>query len=235
MAGVLRHAGRPENGTVTVSVIAVDGPGGSGKTSVSRAVAMRLGLPHLDTGAYYRAATVAVLRAGVDLSDIHAVARCVAKTQLEYDHGRMTMNGQDVTLEIRSDEVTGAVSEVSAIPVVREQMVSLQRTWVREHGDQAVVEGRDIGTVVFPDAPLKVYLTAHPEVRAERRALEHPTSNDPSEIETDLRRRDTFDSSRSVSPLQQADDAVVIDTTDLSMDEVIDRAAELARAALNKA
>lgn len=214
------------------SVIAVDGPGGSGKTSVSRAVAMLLGLPHLDTGAFYRAATLAVLRAGVDPADHGAVLECVAATRLAYDQGRMNMNGEDVSDRIRSDDVTKAVSAVSAIPEVREQMVTLQRAWVAERAGRAVVEGRDIGTVVFPEAQLKIFLTARPDVRAERRAAQLPTGNDPVSVESDLRRRDTFDASRSVSPLQQADDAVVIDTSDLTMDEVIARAAELARGAL---
>lgn len=215
------------------TVVAIDGPGGSGKTSVSRAVALRLQLPHLDTGAYYRAATLVVLRAGADPADEVAVVGCLTGTRLEYDHGRMMLEGNDVSAEIRSDPVTKAVSAVSSYPAVREQMVALQRSWVQAREGRAVVEGRDIGTVVFPDAALKLFLTARPEVRARRRAAEHPESQDASVVESDLARRDTFDSTRAASPLQRAEDAVVIDTSDMSMDQVIDQAAALGRSAMD--
>lgn len=207
---------------MTSIVVAIDGPGGAGKTSVSRAVARELGLPHLDTGAFYRAATVAVLERDVDPADGAAVTEAVADAQLGYDHGRMLLNGRDVTDEIRSGEVTAAVSAVSAHPAVRHAMVGLQRAWVEERGGQAVIEGRDIGTAVFPDAALKVFLTARPEVRAARRAAQHPTEPDLTAVASDLDRRDTFDATRQTSPLQAADDAIVVDTSELTMEEVVD-------------
>lgn len=200
-------------------VIAMDGPGGSGKTTVARSVAMQLALPHLDTGAFYRAATVAVLRADVDPQDAAGVSAVVDGLRLEYEQGRMALNDDDVSDEIRTEATTAAVSDVSAIPAVRDKLVGLQRRWVDEQGGSAVVEGRDIGTVVFPEARLKLYITARPEVRAARRAGE--VAGDRHLIKEDLARRDTIDSSRSVSPLQRADDAVEIDTSDLSIDEVI--------------
>lgn len=204
---------------MTGYVIAMDGPGGSGKTTVARSIAMQLDLPHLDTGAYYRAATVAVLRAGIDPEDSQSVAQLIEGLDLRYEKGRMMLDGDDVSGEIRSEATTLAVSAVSAIAPVRSRLVELQRSWVVEHGGSAVVEGRDIGTVVFPDAPLKLFVTARPEVRAMRRAGE--VAGDRDLIRQDLARRDTIDSSRSVAPLQRADDAVEVDTSDLSIDEVI--------------
>lgn len=205
--------------TVRPAVIAIDGPGGSGKTSVSRAVSVELGLPHLDTGAYYRAATIAALSSGASKEDADAVINAVRAADLDYDRGVMLLDGRDVSAEIRSEEVTNAVSAVSAYPEVRSQMVAAQRDWVRQRGGAAVVEGRDIGTAVFPDAPMKFYLTARPEVRAARRAQE--TDATPEDIQKDLARRDTADSQRAASPLAQADDAVVVDTSDLTIDDVI--------------
>ncbi len=216
-----------------VPVIAIDGPGGSGKTSVSRAVAHRLELPHLDTGAFYRAATVLVLRKGVDPLDAARVSACVGTAGMEYAGGRMCLEGEDVSEEIRSDAVTGAVSAVSAVPQVRSWLVHVQRAWVDANGGRAVVEGRDIGTAVFPDAGLKIYLTARPEVRARRRAAELPRDLDVTSVEQDLARRDAFDANRITSPLSKADDAVVIDTSDMSLDEVVETIAELASTVLS--
>jgi cytidylate kinase len=210
---------------MTGYVIAMDGPGGSGKTTIARSIAMQLDLPHLDTGAYYRAATVAVRRAGIDPEDSGAVAHLIEGLDLRYDQGRMMLDGDDVSAEIRSDATTLAVSAVSAIAPVRSRLVALQQSWVTEHGGSAVVEGRDIGTVVFPDASLKLFITARPEVRAMRRAGE--VAGDRDLIRQDLARRDTIDSSRSVAPLQRADDAVEIDTSDLSIDEVISQVLNL--------
>ena len=206
-------------------VIAMDGPGGSGKTTIARSIAMQLELPHLDTGAYYRAATVAVLRAGIDPEDSGAVVDLTEALDLRYAQGRMLLDGDDVSDEIRSEATTLAVSAVSAIAPVRARLVALQRQWVTEHGGSAVVEGRDIGTVVFPDASLKLFITARPEVRAMRRAGE--VAGDRELIRQDLVRRDTIDSSRSVAPLQRADDAIEIDTSDLSIDEVISQVLNL--------
>ncbi len=213
---------------LTGYVIAIDGPGGSGKTTIARSVAMKLELPHLDTGAYYRAATVAVLRAGIDCEDQEAVAALIRAVELKYDRGRMLLDEDDVSEAIRSEQTTLAVSAVSAVPEVRRLMVQAQRNWVAERGGSAVVEGRDIGSVVFPDAALKLFVTARPEVRARRRAGE--VAGDQELIEQDLARRDTIDSTRAVSPLQHAPDAVEIDTSDLSVDEVIARVLTLVAA-----
>lgn len=207
-------------------IIAIDGPGGSGKTTVSRTVAQRLGLAHLDTGAYYRAATLAVLRHGGDPTD-DEIVQLVAGLDLDYQDGVMTLDGEDVSEAIRSDDVTSLVSRVSAIRYVRTLMVDRQRAWVTRRGDAAVVEGRDIGTVVFPDAEVKIFLTASPEVRAARRAGE--TAGDMTSVVADLERRDTLDSKRSVSPLTAADDAVEVDTSDLAIETVVDLVVEISR------
>ena len=207
-------------------VLAIDGPGGSGKTTVARSVAMKLGLPHLDTGAYYRSATVAVWRAGVDVDDVASVTEVVSQATFSYERGRMFLNGLDVSEAIRSEETTSAVSAVSAIAEVRSRLVDEQRRWVAERGGSAVVEGRDIASVVFPDAALKIFITARPEVRARRRAGE--VAGDHAAIQADLQRRDKFDSTRDVAPLQRSEAAIEIDTSDLSIDEVIARVLRLA-------
>ena len=217
--------------------ITLDGPSGTGKSSVARAVAARLGAAYLDTGAMYRAATVAVLDAGVDPADAAAVARVVAAATIEVgtEAGAevVRVDGVDVARRIRSAEVTRAVSPVSAVPEVRRQLVAQQRALVAE-ADAVVVEGRDIGTVVLPAATLKIYLTAAPEVRAQRRAGQLGVT-DPAEIAAlaeDLRRRDEYDSSRADSPLRPAADAVIVDSTDLDREGVIERVLELARSAV---
>ncbi len=201
-------------------VVAIDGPGGAGKSTVAATTAAVLGLPHLDTGATYRAATVAALRAGADPSDGAAVVAAIVDVAIGYEQGRVWLDGEDVTEATRSPEVVAAVSAASAHAEVRRLIVDLQRAWVADHGGDAVVEGRDIGTVVFPDASIKVFLTAHPDIRAARRAGDE----DPVALE----RRDRFDSSRQVSPLRPADDALVIDTSELTIDEVVAMVVELA-------
>lgn len=211
-------------------VVAVDGPGGVGKSTVSRSVAARLGLAHLDTGAMYRAATLAILRAGVRPTDADAVVAVVTAGRLTYEMGAIWLDGDEVTLAIRSAEVTAAVSDVSAIAAVRHHLVGLQRVWVAAHGGSAVIEGRDIGTVVFPDARVKVFLDARPEVRAARRAAETAGSS-TADIAADLARRDRIDSSRTISPLRPADDAHVIDTSDRGVDEVVEAVLALIAAA----
>lgn len=219
-------------------MIAVDGPAGSGKSSVCRGVAHRLGFRYLDTGAMYRAMTWAMLDAGVDVDDPEAVARAAQDVVIVSgtDPQAPTIHvGQvDVAAPIRGDDVTGAVSAVSAVPSVRERLVALQR----QHVDQAraaqqgiIVEGRDITTVVLPDADLKVFITADPAVRASRRALQDAELGkeavDVAATESALRLRDAKDSSRAASPLAQADDAVVLDTTHLTLDEVLDAFVDL--------
>jgi CMP/dCMP kinase len=213
--------------------ITLDGPSGTGKSSVARAVAARLGAAYLDTGAMYRAATVAVLDAGVDPADADAVAAVVAAAEIEVGTAAgeevVQVDGVDVAVRIRSAEVTRAVSPVSAVPAVRRQLVDQQRALVAAAG-AVVVEGRDIGTVVLPDATLKIYLTAAPEVRAERRAgqlgLDDPA--EIAELAADLRRRDEYDSSRADSPLRPAADAIIVDSTDLDREAVVARVCELA-------
>ncbi len=213
--------------------VALDGPSGTGKSSVARAVAARLGAAYLDTGAMYRAATVAVLDAGVDPEDAEAVAAVVAAARIEVgtaaDTELVQVDGVDVAVRIRGPEVTRTVSPVSAVPSVRRRLVDQQRALVAA-ADAVVVEGRDIGTVVLPDATLKVYLTAAPEARAQRRAaqLGLTTPDEIAELAADLRRRDEYDSSRADSPLRPAEDAVVVDSTHLDREGVVDRVVELA-------
>lgn len=202
-------------------VIAIDGPGGVGKSTVTRLVAAALGVSFLDTGATYRAATVAALDAGADLTNEDEVLGAVTAGEIAYDCGVITLNGRSVNEEARSEPVTKAVSAVSAFPRVREHVVQIQRDWVAARGGDAVVEGRDIGTVVFPDAPVKAFLTASAEVRAARRAGDAEAANqDVAEIVADLNRRDHLDSTRETSPLRPAADAVEIDTSYLSAEEV---------------
>jgi len=203
-------------------VIAIDGPGGVGKSTVARRVAANLNIAYLDTGATYRAATVAVLRAGVDPDDPIGVLEAVTSVEISYRDGVIMLDGVPVQSEVRSSEVTAAVSAVSAIERVREHIVGIQRKWVADHGGSAVAEGRDIGTVVFPDARVKIFLTARPEVRAERRSGDAEAGQrDVADIAADLHRRDHADSTRAVSPLRAADDAVTIDTSDMTIDEVV--------------
>jgi cytidylate kinase len=217
--------------------VTLDGPSGTGKSSVGRAVAAQLGADYLDTGAMYRAATVAVLDAGIDPEDAEAVAAVVARTTIEVGTTSGTelvlVDGVDVAARIRGPEVTRAVSAVSAVPAVRRQLVDQQRALVGE-ADAVVVEGRDIGTVVLPDATLKVYLTAAPEARAERRALQLglTTPEEVAALAADLRRRDEYDSSRDDSPLRPAADAVIVDSTDLVQEQTVARIVELARSAV---
>ncbi len=201
-------------------VIAIDGPAGSGKSTVARALAERLDLEYLDTGAMYRAITFAALRHGVDPADVEPVAALAR--QVDMDIGEVVMvDGVDASIEIRGPAVTQAVSLVANNPEVRTEMVSRQREWVHKRGG-GVLEGRDIGTVVFPDAQLKVYLTASPEVRARRRAKE-VTDLDYETVAADLVRRDTYDSQRENDPLRQADDATSLDTSNLSVEEIVDQ------------
>jgi len=210
-------------------VVAIDGPGGVGKSTVARRVAGRLGLPYLDTGATYRAATLRTLRAGADPGDEDAVLAALEGIEIDFEDGVVRLDGEDVTAAVRAPAVTAAVSAVSAHRRVRQRIVARQRRWVETRGGNAVVEGRDIGTVVFPGAAVKVFLTARPEVRAARRARDPVTGRrDPARVAAELAARDRADSTRPVSPLRAASDAVVIDTSDLDIDEVVDRIVALA-------
>jgi cytidylate kinase len=203
-------------------VVAVDGPSGSGKSTVSRRLAAALGAAYLDTGAMYRAVTWAVLRYGVDLTDTEGITKVAGELDLvigtDPTAPHVRADGVDVDVEIRGPEVTLAVSAVAAVPGVRALLVAQQRSLIAEAG-RIVVEGRDIGTVVAPDADLKVYLTASPDARARRRSLETAASVD--DTHADLMRRDTLDSTRAADPLQQATDAVVLDTTAMGIDEAV--------------
>jgi CMP/dCMP kinase len=220
-------------------VLAIDGPGGSGKSTVARELSRRLRLRYLDSGAMYRAVTVAVLDAHVDLDDaaaVWAISRLASvAVGTDPDDPWTELNGTRVDELIRSRAVTNAVSAVSAVPAVRERLVRLQREIIGTGG--IVVEGRDIGTTVAPDAPVKVFLTAHPDARANRRHhdLAAPELSGIALTRAEIDRRDALDSSRPVSPLAKAPDAVEIDTTDLSVDEVVvqilARYAEWSRAA----
>jgi cytidylate kinase len=207
-------------------LIAIDGPAGSGKSSVSRRVARRIGWRHLDTGAFYRAATLAVLEDGADPDSEEEVVRAVTGRRFDQTDGQMYLDGIDVSDHIRSAEVTEAVSAVSAHPRLRSLMVEQQRQWVADNGGDAVVEGRDIGTVVFPAAEVKIWLAASAAERARRRATE--TGEDPAVVEVEILRRDRADSGRAVSPLRPASDAIHLDTTNLDIDEVVDRIVALA-------
>jgi cytidylate kinase len=206
-------------------VIAIDGPAGSGKSTVARALARRLGLDYLDTGAMYRAVAFAALARGVAPEDIDAVADIARSSVIEVDERGVRVDGVDVAVEIRGPEVTRAVGPVAANPAVRAELREQQREWAYRRGG-GVMEGRDIGTVVFPDAVLKVYLTAHPEVRATRRAQE-VTDLDYHTVAADIARRDALDQNRTHDPLTEAADAIVIDTSHLSIDQVVAKLAEL--------
>lgn len=220
-------------------IVAIDGPAGSGKSTIAREIARRHGFEKLDTGAMYRAVTFAALSRGIDLDDAAAVSNLAQTVHIAFlpRQGSPTLvmvDSDDVTSEIRTPEVDAGVSKVSAYPKVREAMLSPQRAVARDH--DVVAEGRDIGTVVFPDADVKVFLTADPLERARRRVLQR---HEGEELDEDvyaqevtdtlnsLVRRDKLDSSRDVAPLRAADDAVTIDSTSHSIDEVVDMISSL--------
>ncbi len=208
-------------GKSELMVIAIDGPAGSGKSTVARRLAKELGLDYLDTGAMYRSVTFACLARGVDPADADDVAGVARGIELRVDaDGSVTVDGFDATTQIRGPEVTRAVSDVASHAEVRAELVSRQREWARRRGG-GVLEGRDIGSVVFPDARLKVYLSASPEVRAARRARE-VSDLDFDTVAADLARRDALDSGRQNDPLRRADGAIEVDTSDLSIDEVVE-------------
>ncbi|ORC04437.1 cytidylate kinase [Mycobacterium persicum] len=218
---------------MAAAVIAIDGPAGTGKSSVSRGLAHRLRARFLDTGAMYRMVTLAVLRAGIDPADAQAVGDCASAAQLSVGYSphasSFYLSGEDVSAEIRGDDVTRAVSAVSAVPAVRERLVELQRAMAEGPG-RIVVEGRDIGTVVFPDAPVKIFLTASAETRARRRNDQNVAvglADDYDAVLADVRRRDHLDSTRAVSPLRAAADAIVVDTSDMTEAQVVDHLVEL--------
>lgn len=206
-------------------IVAIDGPSGTGKSSTSKAVAAKLGLSYLDTGAQYRAITWWMLTNGVDVSDAAAVANAAAKPVIvsgtDPAAPTITVDGEDASGPIRTQEVTSHVSAVSAVPEVRTLITELQRSIAAGAAQGIVVEGRDIGTTVLPDAGLKVFLTASPEARAARRSGELKGA-DVAATKEALIKRDAADSGRKTSPLAKADDAVEVDTTELTLDQVIE-------------
>ncbi len=220
---------QPNTNHQLLPVVAIDGPAGSGKSSVAKRVAATLALPHIDTGAMYRALTVKALQRHIPISDAIALHRMTSDTTVEFTHdGKTLLDSEDVSDAIRKPEISANVSAVSAHATVREQMVRLQRNAGR---NGAVLEGRDIGTVVFPDARLKVYLIASDEVRARRRQhdlQEIGVIKSVEDVIADLRTRDKLDSERETSPLRCADDARVLDTSDLTIKQVVDRIVEWA-------
>ena len=213
-------------------VVAVDGPAGTGKSSVSRGLARALNARYLDTGAMYRIVTLAMLRAKVDLADPAAIAgACDVPLSVGHDpdEDRAYLGSEDVSVEIRGDAVTRAVSAVSAVPALRERLVALQRE-LASGSDSVVVEGRDVGTVVLPDADVKIFLTATAETRARRRNDQNVAAGLADDYETvlaDVRRRDHLDSTRPLSPLRPAEDALILDTSDMTQNQVVTRLVEL--------
>ena len=214
-----------ENGAAKPVIVAIDGPSGTGKSSTSKAVAAKLGLSYLDTGAQYRAITWWMVTNGIDVADPSSIAAAAGKPDIvsgtDPAAPAITVDGTDVAGPIRTQEVTSKVSAVSAVPEVRARITELQRSIASAAGQGIVVEGRDIGTTVLPDADLKIFLTASPEARAARRSGEVKGS-DLATTKEALIKRDTADSSRKTSPLAKADDAVEVDTTDLTLQQVIE-------------
>ncbi|MGE0880588.1 MAG: (d)CMP kinase [Acidimicrobiia bacterium] len=202
-----------------MKVIAIDGPAGSGKSTVAKELARRMGLEYLDTGAMFRAVTFAAIHRGVDPDDRDAVAAIAESVDIEVSERGVFVDGVDATIEIRGPEVTRAVSAVAANAVVRRELKAQQVAWARQRGG-GVIEGRDIGSVVFPDAELKLYLTARPEVRAARRSKE-VTDLNYEQVAASIAERDARDSTREHAPLVEADGALVVDTSDRSVDDIV--------------
>jgi len=211
------------------AIIAIDGPAGAGKSTVARKLARRLGYSMVDTGAIYRAVALAAQRAGIAWDDDAGLGRLLASPGLPIafgDDDAVSLGGEDVTAAIRTPEMSRGASVVSARPVVRQRLLDLQRSLGRAAPRGAVLEGRDIGTVVFPDAPVKFFLTAADEARARRRHAELAGKGhevELSDVLEDQRRRDKDDTERAIAPLKPAADAIVVDTTGLDLDQVVDR------------
>ena len=218
--------------------IAIDGPAGAGKSTVAKALAEALGAMYLDTGAMYRAFGLAMLRAGVDVNDHDAVAARTEDVDIMVEPSaegqRIYLAGEDVTGAIRTPEVAGAASSISAVAEVRERMVALQRKIASGH--DVIMDGRDIGTVVLPNATLKVYLTASPEARAQRRCAELEEKGQPEpfgKVLEDIKARDYRDTHRAASPLRPAEDAVLLDTSDMDRDQVVEALRRMAEARIH--
>jgi CMP/dCMP kinase len=218
----------------TPLIIAIDGPAGAGKSTVARELARRLGLVYVDSGATYRAAALQVLDSGISPTDAEAVIRLLDRSEIQFvtqgSQWRILLNGGDATSRIRSPQVTLAAAQVSRLPEVRKKLVALQRRLAGERG--LVMEGRDIGTVVFPEAPLKVFLEADPEERARRRLGQEEAEGRRATLEQtagEIRQRDRLDAERKISPLVAAPDAVRIDSTHLTAEQVVERILDLAK------
>ena len=201
-------------------VIAIDGPAGSGKSTVAKALAARLNLDYLDTGAMYRAVAFAAIQKQIRPNEVEEITKVAESLDLELTEESCVVNGVDATTEIRGPEVTSLVSQVATMAEVRTEMVKRQRAWA-ETRNGGVMEGRDIGSVVFPDAMLKIYLTASEEVRAARRAAE-VKEGDVAIVAADIERRDAVDTQRAASPLVEAEDAIVVDTSAMTLQQVVD-------------
>lgn len=211
-------------------IVAIDGPAGAGKSTIAKLAAERLGLMRVDTGAIYRAVALVATERG--LSDEEEIAAAARAIDLLFDGGRVLIGARDVSSAIRTQEISQSASRVSALPAVRAALLELQRRLGRAHAKGAVLEGRDIGTVVFPDAEVKVFLTASPEERARRRVKDLEASGQPAdyaEVLASIRERDERDSSRAVAPLKPAADAVPLDTTALSLEEVLEAITRIVR------
>ena len=211
-----------------MKIVAIDGPAGAGKSTVARQLAHELNVPYLDTGAMYRGVTFAAIQCGLSTDSVDEIGRLAREVELIIGDTSLIVDGVDATDAIRADDVTATVSAVAANSQVREELRTRQREWVRQHGG-GVVEGRDIGTVVFPEATLKVYLTASPLVRAKRRVEQN--GGDVNTIAKAITERDRKDSTRADSPLREASDSVVIDTSDRTVEEVVAQLVELVNTA----
>ncbi|MEJ2006826.1 MAG: (d)CMP kinase [Acidobacteriota bacterium] len=215
-------------------VIAIDGPAGAGKSTVAQMLAVHLGLAYVDSGATYRAAALKVLESGVASDDEEGIARVVASAEIRFvprqPQPQVLLDGKDVTAKIRTSEVTLAAARVSRLPAVRQKLIALQRSLLKSPG--VVMEGRDIGTVVFPDAPLKIFLKAEPNERARRRLQQNHQQGRPSTLTdtmSEISSRDQLDAERKISPLIPAEDACTLDSTRLTAEEVVEQILELAR------